>query len=502
MATIPTATARMPPFSERGLMRAAARGERRAFEQIYRRYHQQLYRYCYAILRRESDAEDALQATMAAALRSLPGEKREVSLRSWLYRVAHNEAITLLRGRSKQADPEQAPEPARQSVEAEYAERERFEVILTDLGELPERQRSALVMRELSGLSYEEIGEALDCSGGAARQIVYESRVALQLREEGRTVSCEEIRRAVSDGDRRRLRGRKLKAHLSACESCRDFERGIGERRTTLQAFSPVLPAAAASSMLASLGGGSAAAGGAVGGALGAGGGAAGLFGGGLATATVAKGLSVAAAIFAAAGIGEVTGTIDVPVANFGKSAEENAANSPSGDGDGTGAGATEGSGDAGGERSGAHGDGGRSDGSGGKNGDGRPDSPGRSDSAPGRDGSPGKSDAAPGQDGSPGKSAAAPGQDGSPGKSPEAPGHDGTPGKSATSSGGGNSASSPGHDGSSGNSAAPPSGQVKPEPAPPPKKDSPTDGLLPLSPDPQGQGAGKNEDKKLLDQG
>jgi RNA polymerase sigma factor (sigma-70 family) len=242
MATIPTATARMPPFSERGLMRAAARGERRAFEQIYRRYHQQLYRYCYAILRRESDAEDALQATMAAALRSLPGEKREVSLRSWLYRVAHNEAITLLRGRSKQADPEQAPEPARQSVEAEYAERERFEVILTDLGELPERQRSALVMRELSGLSYEEIGEALDCSGGAARQIVYESRVALQLREEGRTVSCEEIRRAVSDGDRRRLRGRKLKAHLSACESCRDFERGIGERRTTLQASPPCFP--------------------------------------------------------------------------------------------------------------------------------------------------------------------------------------------------------------------------------------------------------------------
>lgn len=489
MASSPTASAHLPPLTERGLMRAAARGEKRAFEQIYRRYHQQLYRYCYAILRRESDAEDALQATMAAALRALPGEKRDVSLRSWLYRVAHNESITLLRGRARAADPEQAPEPARESVEAEYAGRERFRLLLADLGELPERQRGAIVMRELSSLSYEEIGAALECSAGAARQIVYESRVALQLREEGRAVSCEEIRRAVSDGDRRRLRGRKLKAHLAGCERCRDFERGIGARRTTLQAFSPVLPAAAASGIFASLSGGSAG-GGVVGAALGAGSttavGGAGVFGGGLATATAVKGLSVAAAVIAAAGIGEATGAIDVPVANFGKSADNGGPAAGAGDGrsQGEGEGLARGSGaDRGPGEAGGNGH----DRKGSRDNTGR----GKSDSAPGRDGSPGRSAEAPGKDGSPGNAAAAPGLDGSPGKPSDA-------GNSASPQGSSNRSdvaeSAPGSDVSS----DPPTGSGntgKPAEAPPPEpppKTSSTDDLLPIDKSPVSGSQGK----------
>ena len=85
-----------------------------AFETIFERYHQELYRYCLAIVRDREDAEDALQATMAAALRSLPGEEREIALRPWLFRVAHNESISLLatppdgrrpsRGRCRSAD--------------------------------------------------------------------------------------------------------------------------------------------------------------------------------------------------------------------------------------------------------------------------------------------------------------------------------------------------------------------------------------------------------------
>ncbi|MCB0877185.1 MAG: RNA polymerase sigma factor, partial [Solirubrobacterales bacterium] len=84
------------------LSRRAVRGEDAAFEEIFRRHHQELYRYCLAILRDRDDAEDALQATMAAALRSLPGEEREIDLRPWLFRVAHNESISILR-RSRDA---------------------------------------------------------------------------------------------------------------------------------------------------------------------------------------------------------------------------------------------------------------------------------------------------------------------------------------------------------------------------------------------------------------
>src|SRR4051812_31596009 len=146
---------------------AASRREQRAFERIFKRYHQEIYRYCLSILRRKEDAEDALQATMAAALRSLPGEQREIALRPWLFRVAHNESITLLRQRRPTAELGEEADPVIESTEAEVAGRERLRELVGDLQGLPERQSSALVMRELNGLDYDEIGEALSCSGAA-----------------------------------------------------------------------------------------------------------------------------------------------------------------------------------------------------------------------------------------------------------------------------------------------------------------------------------------------
>src|ERR671911_1880555 len=85
--------------TDRQIAREAARGESRAFAALYERYHQELYRYCHSILGDGDDALDALHNTMARVLRALPGEEREIALRPWLYRIAHNEAISLLRER-------------------------------------------------------------------------------------------------------------------------------------------------------------------------------------------------------------------------------------------------------------------------------------------------------------------------------------------------------------------------------------------------------------------
>src|SRR3954468_23877923 len=74
------------------LARRAAAGDRQAFAVLYRRHHQPLFRYCHAILGNAEDAADALQNTMAAALHALPGEQREIRLKPWLYRIAHNES--------------------------------------------------------------------------------------------------------------------------------------------------------------------------------------------------------------------------------------------------------------------------------------------------------------------------------------------------------------------------------------------------------------------------
>jgi RNA polymerase sigma factor (sigma-70 family) len=288
------------------LARRASRGDRAAFEQIFRRHHQELYRYSLAIVHESDDAEDAMQATMAAALRALPGEDRRIDVRPWLFRIAHNESISLLRRRRPdQLDETSIPELEGGSQEDILEIRDRVRRLVADLDGLPERQRAALVMRELSGLSYEEIGEALTCSEGGARQAVYEARTALRELEEGREMECEEVRRAISERDGRRLRGRKLRAHLNGCDVCSGFAAAIPARRADLSSLCPPLPAAAAGTILTGLLGS--------GGSAATGAGAAGIAGGGMAASLAVKGGSIAAAIALAAGVADVGGLIDLP---------------------------------------------------------------------------------------------------------------------------------------------------------------------------------------------
>src|SRR3954471_454496 len=76
-----------------------ARGDDAALTAMYERHHQALYRYCRSILHHDEDARDALQSTMAKAFAALQREERDFDLRPWLFRIAHNEAISLLRRR-------------------------------------------------------------------------------------------------------------------------------------------------------------------------------------------------------------------------------------------------------------------------------------------------------------------------------------------------------------------------------------------------------------------
>jgi RNA polymerase sigma factor (sigma-70 family) len=294
------------------LARLAANGDARAFALIYERHHQELFRYCRSITRNAEDAADALQSTMAAALRSLPGEKREIALRPWLFRVAHNESIALIRRRRPHDElSDDAASPV--DPHGQVALRERVGRLMGDLGRLPERQRGALMMRELSGLTYAEIGVALEMTAGAARQAVYEARLALTELESGRDMHCDEARIALSSGDRRVLRGRRISAHMRGCSDCQGFGDQVAVRRSALRVLVPPLPAAAGSAILAGVIGVGAGTGGAVAvGAAAAGGGGAGIAaaaGGALSplagASAAAKG-AAAVALAVAAGVGTV----------------------------------------------------------------------------------------------------------------------------------------------------------------------------------------------------
>jgi RNA polymerase sigma factor (sigma-70 family) len=306
-------------WNDRRLARRAARGDQDAFAAIFRRYQQDLYRYCVAILGDPQDAQDALQNTMVKALRALPGERRRIELKPWLYRVAHNESIDLRR-RARPTAPldEEVPAPVA-SLEETAAERRRLRDLLADIAELPERHRGALVMRELAGLDFEEIGAALDTSPGGARQVVYEARRSLQQMSDGREMRCDAVTALLSDRDGRVARRRDVRAHLRDCPDCRRFAEGIRGRSETLAGIAP-LPALAAVAIAKGALAGTASGGAAAGSAGAAAGSAAGVGGSGtvggagLAAGAAAKVASTGAIVKSAVAIVAVVGAGAVAV--------------------------------------------------------------------------------------------------------------------------------------------------------------------------------------------
>lgn len=262
------AVAPLRVLGDEALVRLAARGSEAAFATIFERHHQALYRYALTILGNREDAFDAVQNATVKLLRSLPGERREIKLKPWLFRIVHNEAVSIARGRSPVA--EQPPEDA--GAEDSLEERMRAHAIIADLSLLGEQQRAAVALRELNGLSHAEIGAALSISESAAKQAVYEGRVALQEIEEGREMRCPEVQRTLSANDRRLVKGRRVRSHLRSCAVCRSFDSSIAHRRREFAAIAP-LPAVLSAKLLAgALGSGGGPAGGlAIGAAGGAG---------------------------------------------------------------------------------------------------------------------------------------------------------------------------------------------------------------------------------------
>ncbi|MGN6277013.1 MAG: RNA polymerase sigma factor [Solirubrobacterales bacterium] len=149
-----------------------------AFEEIVRRYRRPLDRFAAAIVGGRS--EDVTQDAFSKALLALRGSEAEIELRPWLYRIVRNTALNDLRDRAPQTDELPETLPGGQSAAAAVLAREELADLMKRLRALPENYRAALVMRELEGLSHEEIAAALGLSGGAARQVLHRARTTLR----------------------------------------------------------------------------------------------------------------------------------------------------------------------------------------------------------------------------------------------------------------------------------------------------------------------------------
>jgi RNA polymerase sigma factor (sigma-70 family) len=296
LLSVRAAPKRLTLSGDERLAQLIRRGDEAAFAALYERYYQRLYRYCRSMLHNDADAQDALQSTFAGVFSALSQGRRNAPMRPWLYRIAYNESVSVMRRRRPEVALTDAHEIPATSTEELVAGRARLALLVADLRELTERQRGALVMRELSGLSHEEIATVFDISVGAAKQTIFEARRSLAEFAEGRAMACDAVCRAVSEGNGRVLRGRKLRAHLRECGSCAAFAAAIPSRSRDLRAIAPPLSAVAAAGLLRrSLAAGS---------GHSAGGGGAAATGAGAATASTGAGSGAATA----GGVG--TGTV------------------------------------------------------------------------------------------------------------------------------------------------------------------------------------------------
>jgi len=163
---------------DRRLVKLVREGYEAAFEEIVRRYRRPLDRFAAAIVGNRS--EDVTQDAFSKALLALRGTEAEIELRPWLYRIVRNTALNELRDAPPPAEELGEAVAGAQSAAVEAERREEITELMERLRALPEPQRAAIVMRELEGLSHEEIAAALGVSGGAARQAIYRARLALR----------------------------------------------------------------------------------------------------------------------------------------------------------------------------------------------------------------------------------------------------------------------------------------------------------------------------------
>jgi RNA polymerase sigma factor (sigma-70 family) len=163
---------------DRRLVKLVREGYENAFEEIDRRYRKPLERFAASFVGARS--EDVTQDAFSKALLALRGSENEIELRPWLYRIVRNTALNEIRDRPPSVEQLEETLEGGQSAAVEFERREEMSELMERLRALPEPRRAAIVMRELEGLSHEEIAAALGVSGGAARQAIHRARTSLR----------------------------------------------------------------------------------------------------------------------------------------------------------------------------------------------------------------------------------------------------------------------------------------------------------------------------------
>ncbi|HUG76698.1 MAG TPA: RNA polymerase sigma factor RpoE [Burkholderiales bacterium] len=182
---------------DRQLVERAQRGDKRAFELLVEKYQRKLARLLSRFIRDPAEVEDVTQEAFIKAYRALPAFRGDSAFYTWLYRIGINTAKNYLMAMGRRA-------PTSTEVEADEAEsfeegeqlrdintpesvlmsNEIAATVNATIEQLPEELRTAIQLREIEGMSYEDIARAMDCPIGTVRSRIFRAREAIaeQLR--------------------------------------------------------------------------------------------------------------------------------------------------------------------------------------------------------------------------------------------------------------------------------------------------------------------------------
>lgn len=174
------------------LVERAQRGDKRAFELLVAKYQRKLGRLLSRFIRDPAELEDVAQEAFIKAYRALPSFRGESAFYTWLYRIGINTAKNYLVASGRRApvsadiglDDEDGPEldervPDNHTPETELMNRQIVETVNAAMEQLPDELRVAITLRELEGLSYEDIAAVMDCPIGTVRSRIFRAREAI-----------------------------------------------------------------------------------------------------------------------------------------------------------------------------------------------------------------------------------------------------------------------------------------------------------------------------------
>jgi RNA polymerase sigma factor (sigma-70 family) len=231
--------------SDEKLVTLTRRGNQSAYEALVGRYHARILGFTRHMLASKEDAEDVTQESFAAAYSAMMADERAINVKPWLYRIARNRSLNHLRRQTAIGVDDFDHHVANQgrTTEDEVSQREDLRQLMTDVRELPESQRTALLLREIDALSYDQIAEAMETTVPSIKSLLVRARGGLAEAAQARQISCEEVRIELAEvAEGLTKLSPPVRRHTRECERCKGFQATLKQNNKALAMLLPIGP--------------------------------------------------------------------------------------------------------------------------------------------------------------------------------------------------------------------------------------------------------------------